>query len=294
MGFKDMFGKKGEKRLPSDREELVFGLEKRYAVLLFSGMGAATVFILMVLFASEDMFGFAVGASLAAAFVPYSFYSYMNKKAILDMEKNLPAFLRDIAESRKTGMTLPQALYKSAQVDYGKLSKELKKMANQISWGVPFQDVLQRFSKRSKSPFIQRSIAIIVEAQKSGGALIETLDSVAKDARMLKDAEDERKSKLNQQAIIIYAIFFLFMAIVVALQKLMMPLIYSKGFALATEDPEVIISYYQNLFFSMILIQGLFNGMIAGQIGEGSPILGLKHSAIFVIAGVFVSWLFIF
>jgi len=289
-----MFGKKGKTKLPSDREELVFGLEKRYAVLLFSGIGSATVFLLMTLFAPEDMFGFSVGLALVTAFVPYSFYSYMNKKVILDMEKNLPAFLRDIAESRKTGMTLPQALYKSAQIDYGKLSKELQKMANQISWGVPFQDVLQRFSKRSKSPFIQRSIAIIVEAQKSGGALIETLDSVARDARMLKDAEDERKSKLNQQAIIIYAIFFLFMAIVVALQKLMMPLIYSKGFALATEDPDVIISYYQNLFFSMILIQGLFNGMIAGQIGEGSPILGLKHSALFVIAGVFVSWLFIF
>jgi flagellar protein FlaJ len=191
-------------------------------------------------------------------------------------------------------MTLPQALYKSAQVDYGKLSVELKKMANQISWGVPFHDVLARFSKRSKSGFIQRSIAIIIEAQQSGGALVETLDAVARDARMLKEAEAERKSKLNQQAVIIYAIFFLFMIIVVALQKLMMPLIYSKGFALATEDPDLIISYYQNLFFSMILIQGLFNGMIAGQIGEGSPILGLKHSAIFVIVGVMVSWLFIF
>jgi len=240
------------------------------------------------------MFGFSIGVALAIAFVPYSIFSYMEKKAIIDMEKNLPSFLRDLAESRKTGMTLPQALYKSAQVDYGKLSIELKKMANQISWGVPFQEVLQRFSKRSGSPFIQRSIAIIMEAQQSGGALIETLDSVARDARMLKDAEEERKSKLNQQAVIIYAIFFLFMAIVIALQKLMMPLIYSKGFALATEDPLTIVSYYKNLFFSMILIQGLFNGMIAGQISEGSPIMGLKHSALFVIIGVFVSWMFIF
>ena len=145
MGFKDRFGQKGGKKLPSDREEMIFGLEKRYAVLLFSGMGSATIFILMLLLAPDDMFGFSVGLALVAAFVPYSFYSYLNKKAILDMEKNLPAFLRDLAESRKTGMTLPQALYKSAQVDYGKLSLELKKMANQISWGVPFQDVLQPF-----------------------------------------------------------------------------------------------------------------------------------------------------
>jgi len=293
MSPKSPFTKAG-KKLPSEQRGLIFGLEKRYAVLLFSGMGAIVVFFLMFLFAPSDMFGFSIGVALAIAFVPYSIFSYMEKKAIIDMEKNLPSFLRDLAESRKTGMTLPQALYKSAQVDYGKLSIELKKMANQISWGVPFQEVLQRFSKRSGSPFIQRSIAIIMEAQQSGGALIETLDSVARDARMLKDAEEERKSKLNQQAVIIYAIFFLFMAIVIALQKLMMPLIYSKGFALATEDPLTIVSYYKNLFFSMILIQGLFNGMIAGQISEGSPIMGLKHSALFVIIGVFVSWMFIF
>jgi len=285
---------KGGKKLPSEQRGLMLGLEKRYAVLLFSGMGAVLFFLGMIFLAPPDMFGFSIGVALAIAFVPYSLFSYMEKKAIVDMEKNLPSFLRDLAESRKTGMTLPQALYKSARVDYGKLSLELKKMANQISWGVPFQEVLQRFSKRSRSPFIQRSIAIVIEAQQSGGALIETLDSVARDARMLKDAEEERKSKLNQQAVIIYAIFFLFMAIVIALQKLMMPLIYSKGFALATEDPLVIVSYYKNLFFSMILIQGLFNGMIAGQISEGSPIMGLKHSALFVIVGVFVSWLFIF
>ncbi|MFH1450973.1 MAG: type II secretion system F family protein [archaeon] len=272
----------------------ILGLEKRYAVLLFSGMGALLVFLSLLFLAPVDMLGFSVGVAMTVAFVPYSFYAYLEKKAIKDMEENLPSFLRDIAESRKTGMTLPQALYKSAQVDYGKLSDELRKMANQISWGVPFHDVLQRFSARSKSPFIQRSIAIIIEAQQSGGALIETLDAVAKDARMLKDAEQERKAKLNQQSVIIYAIFFLFMAIVVALQKLMMPLLYSRGFALATEDPDIIAGYYKNLFFSMILIQGLFNGMIAGQISEGSPIMGLKHSALFVIVGIMVSWIFIF
>jgi len=291
---KKLKSQKKAMKLPSEQKDLLFGLEKRYTVLLLSGIGSIAFFLLMFFLGPIDMLGFSIGVTLAISFLPYSIYSYLEKKKILDMENNLPSFLRDLAESRKTGMTLPQALYKSARVDYGKLSLELKKMANQISWGVPFQEVLHRFSKRSRSPFIQRSIAIIIEAQQSGGALIETLDAVASDARMLKDAEQERKSKLNQQSLIMYAIFFLFMAIVVALQKLMMPLIYSKGFALATEDPTVIVSYYRNLFFSMILIQGLFNGMIAGQISEGSPILGLKHSAIFIIVGVIVSWLFIY
>jgi flagellar protein FlaJ len=227
-------------------------------------------------------------------FIPYSLSTYQGKQRILQMEENLPAFLRDIAEAKKTGMTLPQAVYKSSRVDYGKLSSEVKKMSTQISWGVPFSGVLRRFSDRTNSDFIRRSIAIIIEAEHSGGALAETLDAVARDARLIKESEKERVTRLSQQAMIMYAIFFLFLAIVVALQKLMVPLVTAGGFAVATQEPEAVLSFYRSIFFSMIVIQGIFSGLLAGQISEGSIVVGLKHSAIFLTVGVFTSWIFIF
>lgn len=309
MEFK-MFGNKEEKAeksisqpkpgttLPTEKKtkepKEFLGLPKKQQLLLFSVALAAILILLAILLAPPRLYGAFIGLGFMIAFIPYSLYSYFEQSAIKDMEDNLPEFLRDIAESRKTGMTLPEAVYKSMRVDYGKLTPEVKKMAYQISWGVPFDEVLQRFAKRAKSRFIERSIAIIIQAQVSGGALTDTLDSVARDATLIKEAEKERKSKLNQQALIMYAIYILFVIIVISLQKLMIPLITSKGFTLATQNPEEIISFYRNLFFSMIVIQAVFNGMLAGQISEGSPVIGLKHSAIFLVFGVVASWLFIF
>ena len=273
---------------------LGLGLERKNEILLVSGICAAIFAILALFIVPPSLFGIFVGIAVMVAFIPYSAVTYRANQRLLHIEDSLPAFLRDIAEAKKTGMTLPQAVYKSSRVDYGALTPEVKRMANQISWGVPFAEVLGRFSRRAKSNFIRRSIAIIVEAERSGGAIAETLDAVARDARLIKESEKERVTRLSQQAMIMYAIFFLFLAIVIALQKLMIPLVTAGGFSVATQDPESVLSFYRVIFFSMIVIQGIFSGLLAGQISEGSIVVGLKHSAIFLTVGVFVSWIFIF
>jgi len=43
--------------------------------------------------------------------------------------------------------------------------------------------------------------------------------------------------------------------------------------------------YYNGLFLLMTVIQGIFAGLVAGQIGEGSVIAGFKHSVIMTLSG---------
>jgi flagellar protein FlaJ len=43
--------------------------------------------------------------------------------------------------------------------------------------------------------------------------------------------------------------------------------------------------YYYALFILMAIVQGIFSGLVAGQIGEGSVTAGLKHSLIMTISG---------
>ncbi len=289
--------KRKNKKKPTELEEekkFLGIIPKKYKLLTISIFFAAFLVFLSITIVPYEFYGLFIGTAVMVGFIPYSISTYLNKKKILQIEDNLPAFLRDLAESRKTGMTLPQAIYKSSKVDYGALTPEVRKMSNQVSWGIPFDKVLQDFANRIGSKFTERSVEIIIEAEKSGGALADTLDSVARDAHLIKESEKERKSKLSQQAMIMYAIYFLFIAIVVSLQRLMIPMISSRGFAVSTMDPAAVIAFYKNLFFSMIIIQAVFNGMLAGQIAEGSPVIGLKHSAIFLTVGVIVSWLMIF
>jgi flagellar protein FlaJ len=43
--------------------------------------------------------------------------------------------------------------------------------------------------------------------------------------------------------------------------------------------------YYRALFLLMAIVQGIFSGLVAGQIGEGSVTAGIKHSLIMTFSG---------
>ena len=78
---------------------------------------------------------------------PWALMSYFEYARIKAIEDQLPIFLLDLAESQKVGLTLHESLRQAAKTDYGKLSPEIKKVYNQLSWGVNVQDVFKNFSK---------------------------------------------------------------------------------------------------------------------------------------------------
>ena len=231
-------------------------------------------------------------------FAPYFIHRYMRFSKIKMMERAFPDFLRMLSESQKSGINLPQATVNASRMDYGTLSPEIKKMSSQISWGIPFPKVLKMFSERvSDSDFLRRSTAIILESFRSGGDVAEVMSSVADSSRMIKELEADRTSKFNQQLVIMYAIYFIFIVIIIALNRILLPMfslsggsnIGGVGITMGNLDPVV----YRTLFFHMIIMQAIFSGLLAGQVGEGSVIAGLKHMMIMVTVGTLAFVLFI-
>lgn len=251
--------------------------------------------------------------------LPYVLLSYFEYQRIKSIEEQLPIFLRDLAESQKAGTNLPQALKNSVKIDYGKLSPEIKKISDQISWGISLQEVLTRFSNRMKaSPLIRRSIRIIIEAYSSGGNIADTMESTAVDVSIIREAEKERTSSMMQHVTMMYIIYFIFLGIVLALSKTLLPILeinitstvggvggFTEPLAGCAGNPSLFCisypiftllctmfsfgtasaCYYKALFFSMIIIQGIFTGLVCGQIGENSALAGIKHSLIMTSSG---------
>ncbi len=253
--------------------------------------------------------------------LPYILMSYFEYQRIKSIEDQFPLFLRDIAESQKAGMSLPQALRNAAKVDYGKLTPEIKKMSDQLSWGIPLQEVLERFSKRMKdSKIIRRSVRILIEAYNSGGNITETMESTANDVTIIKEAEKERKSMMSQHVTMLYLIYFIFIVIVLVLSKTLFPILEMSSGAPAGgtqvgtfQDPMAaceqtggvycifhpvfsaicmmfsfgtgVNCFYKALFFSVVIIQGIFSGLVCGQISDNSARAGIKHSLIMTSAG---------
>ncbi len=257
--------------------------------------------------------------------VPYSLYKFFRLKKVRAYENEFPNFLRDLSESQRAGLSTIQALQAVSKSDYGLLTKEIKKIINQLSWNIPLDRILKNFSERvSDSKIIVRSLMIIDEANKSGGNIEDTMESLANHIESIKEAQQEKSVLLNQQVMMMYAIFFIFLGITIALIKFLIPLLQTQaqtggfgmqGFspnpcsvcinspnpacagcgtfasisvAFELGNPEDAASYYKSLFLAMILVQGFFSGLIAGQIGSDSVVVGIKHSLIMLLSGFII------
>lgn len=227
---------------------------------------------------------------------PYFVYQYFEYSKMRSIEAKFPEFLRNLAETQRSGINLSQAIYMARKTDYGPLSQEIGMMADQLSWGVPFPKVIEHMEHRlSESTLITRAMVIIREAYHSGGNIADVMESVSTNAVLIKDLEAERQSKLSQQVLVMYVIFFIFLGMLVVLQKVLAPLFVMQSAGASSGGGASFLSlsasqfgpsYYRNIFLNMILIQGFFSGLIAGQLGEGKALAGIKHSAIMLVAGL--------
>jgi hypothetical protein len=153
--------------------------------------------------------------------------------------------------------------------------------------------------------------------------MVSTLDSISRDMLMLREADQEKVSMLRQHIMIMYAIFFMFLGISLLVIFVMVPMIESQSdMATGTFQAQLVFSnpcpphtgvifpcgfylviatvlgipldrigsYYIPMFFSSLVVQGIFIGLITGQLGESSVMAGIKHSIImaFVVVVLFL------
>ena len=322
-----MHRERAERKIFITRAGKVVHMQQR-KVLLASGSACVVLIALSLLLASNFVISTnLLLVALLVLVVPVYINRFLEYKKIRDYEKQFPNFLRDLAESQRAGLSILQAMSAAAKSEYGTLSNEIVKMNNQLSWNVPMEKVLTNFMRQTRgSKTITRSVMVIIQANRSGGNVEETMESLASNIELLKDVQEEKASLMSQQVIMMYAIFFIFVGISIALIKFLIPLLQTQSaagsgtFGLANfqsnpcqacvgstdigscfgctifssvsatfsfgefNDPA---SYYRALFFTMILIQGFFSGLIAGQIGSDSVIAGIRHSMIMLVAGFF-------
>jgi flagellar protein FlaJ len=170
------------------------------------------------------------GTTLIAGFIlgvlPYGIISFLKNRAVNEVERQFPTFLNDLAESKRGGQTFIQALESSRDSDYGRLSPEIEKIYNEMTWGVPFPDVMERFSRRmNDSKVVQESLTILLQSFRSGGNITATIDSIADDAADLRAILQKKNSQVKQQVIIMYVIYFLFVGITIGIYVMMSQLL---------------------------------------------------------------------
>ncbi len=304
-------------------------LSKERKVLLVTIIVSVFLLLIGVFSGIKGVLGNTIILSAFIIIVPQLIFNYINYRKMKDIELHFPHFLRDLVESTRAGMPLHKAIIFTSHTDYGALTPSIQKMSHQLSWNVNIIKVLEQAKERLKrSQTLARVFRILIETYNSGGSIDSTLDSLSSTMMTIQDTEKERKSTLNQYVIAMYVISLVFIGIIVGINWLMVPIfqamatpsggvspmggvianpcntcvygadvacapcgIYSGICSIFGSEPTSIGCYYLALFFSISIIQSMMGGLVAGQIGEGSAIAGIKHSLILVcitIAAFFI------
>jgi flagellar protein FlaJ len=235
-----------------------------------------------------DINDFVIWGFILLLIIPAVAY-YNEEKRLSNIDKNLPYLLREIADAQRIGMSLPRAVSESAKRNYGPLTPELKKLAAKISWGIPFRDAMISFRKALNTSLSNRATVLILEAERSGGDLEQIFEATERHVQDLLDIKNDRIGQMRPYLYIVYASFVIFVGVAILLfNSFFVPFAdmgsqAEEGGAFSSDIP---LDIFRILFLHMLVIEGLFAGLVAGKLGSGSAKKsGLLHATIMMLIG---------
>ena len=225
-------------------------------------------------------------ASILVVLVPSAILDLRHQRWISSIEDQMPLLVRGVAESQETGMTLIRALEKVVdnKMVSGPLSKEVKQMVIQMSWGTSFEDALTNFKNRINSPIVNRFCVLVLEASRSGGTIKKVFTATAGFMEEMKDIDRETDAQMKPYIIVIYAAFAVFIVTAILLVR---------SFFAPMEGSQQISSNtviggnggFKDFFYQNMMVSALTGGLMAGKIGERRVAGGMKHSILLAVLG---------
>lgn len=153
----------------------------------------------------------------------YDFFKESKRQK--DIELKFLEFVRALVGTVKSGISVPQAIIHASKKEYGALTPYTTKLSNQLEWGIPIHEALVTFANDTKNSVIKRSVAIVIEAEQSGGDMEDVLESVTNSVIQVKKVKAERKSSTYEQIVQGYIVFFVFIGIMLLLEVKLFPML---------------------------------------------------------------------
>jgi len=211
--------------------------------------------------------------------IDYSRVIRVNLKA----EESMPSFLRDISENRKTGMSPEKSITQAAtRKGYGSFTKILKRIVNQIEWGVSLRKIYMDLRDHLQSWPVLMNFLILIETIEVGGGSSEALDLLAAYSEKIRDIEKNKREMLKPYIVlpfiwtILMALTFTFTFYVVT----HLPIMRISGPALPTMESQLAV------FSCAIVFHSWLSGFFMGKVTQGSFAAGFKYSILLAITAL--------
>ncbi|MGA9138838.1 MAG: type II secretion system F family protein [Methanocella sp.] len=244
---------------------------------------------------------------LIIALAPLAFFHEAKNRRERKIASEMPDFLKKLSSTNETGMTLTQSINLISNSNFGMLSTEVQKVHKDMSWGTDVNTALKKFANQLRTNASTKVITLITKAASSSGDIKDVLNIAANDARINEQIRRERFDGMLIYVVIIFISFVVFIYCVYTLTSSFIPVMATAATAssgggaassaAAKQGGTFIQAFnpddYVRLFFHAALIQGLCAGILAGQMGEGNWMSGLKYALIMMVIAYFLFTLLI-
>jgi flagellar protein FlaJ len=220
--------------------------------------------------------GVGISVVLMVTFLPGMiadiYYSKQNQAAGIGITN----FLRDLVEIRKTGISPEKCIFYLSKREYGRFSKILKTMSNQINWGISFRKLMNYLRTQVHGWLNLMSLFLLVDSIDVGGGTPETLESLASFSESIMAIEKEKKSSLRPLLLLPYlgGIILLISTITILFFARSVFKMYSASFA---------FSDFVKLFIPPIIFNTVFMGLVAGKVSGERVSAGFLHAFILAV-----------
>ncbi|UCC58470.1 MAG: type II secretion system F family protein [Candidatus Bathyarchaeum sp.] len=268
------------------RSYKVWGISSGVAVLVLLLL---TGFFGMVQIPTQNLVDLpiAVAITLIISAVPPALVHQKIASRKSSIEHGIANFLRDLTETRKTGLSPEKCIENLSERNYGAFSKELKKMSSDIAWGIPLRNVIMDFVKKTRSWMSQIVMFLLLEAVDVGGGTISMIESLARFNNMTQEVEKEKKMSVRPYILIPY-----FAAVLLVATTLMTLIFTTETVAMAGTSQgvgAVDVDFLTLIFTVSVITHCYLIGLVAGKISEESLAAGLKHSSLLVLLAIVAS-----
>jgi len=198
--------------------------------------------------------------------------------------EGITAFIRDIVETRKTGLGPERCIIAISEKDYGPFTPHLKLISLKLKWGLPIRQIFNEFRANVSNWLSQIVIYFLVDTIEVGGGSEESLETLAEFVERTHHLEQERRGLLMPLSIIPYI-----------------------GAILLTSTTVIFLSFFQNMtalggfgipiialnrvLLTPLILHSFVLGLVTGKLGCSNRIsAGFLHSTILVIISIMGIW----
>ncbi len=206
-----------------------------------------------------------------------------------EMGTQLVSFLRDMVETRKTGIAPERCIQLLSKRDYGRFTPRLEKIASKLSWGVSFDSILSDELKATRNWFVAINLFLLIDSIDVGGGTPETLEALASFGEQILILEKEKASTLRPLLLIPYIGGVTTLLTATVFLSFVQGLSQMSNFSFS-------FNQFALIFLPPVVINSILAGLVAGKASGEKISAGFLHStilAVVVIISISISPLFI-